>query len=447
MTVKKRVGKADTQDADEPSQKYGSATDPAAKDKDLLANQDAKKKLASFKVRTISTVWMIGGFFATIYAGHFYLWCLTIFIQVVMVRELFLLAAEARQDAKLPGFRFLQWYFLGTALFFVHGRFVKTNLLLEITHTTLFPAAVKLFLIMLRHHSLISYLSYVVGFVLFVASLKKGMYLYQFGQYAWTHMILLLIVTQSSFLVKNIFEGLIWFVLPTSIIILNDIMAYLSGMCFGRTPLISLSPKKTWEGFIGAFFCTIVASYYWSAFLGKYKWMTCPRSDFGMTGFCGSLDCADDATYKVDTFKVEDILSEWDWILPQNFIVVLTAASKMLGMESLTCMPIQLHAVVLAGFASIIAPFGGFFASGFKRAFNIKDFGDSIPGHGGLTDRMDCQVVMAVFSYLYYQNVVKLSEDTYAAVFDAVQGLRLDEQLQLYQQLGSILAAEGLVAR
>jgi CDP-diglyceride synthetase len=40
-----------------------------------------------------------------------------------------------------------------------------------------------------------------------------------------------------------------------------------------------------------------------------------------------------------------------------------------------------------------VAPFGGFFASGFKRAFNIKDFGHSIPGHGGMTDRMDCQYV------------------------------------------------------
>ena len=48
--------------------------------------------------------------------------------------------------------------------------------------------------------------------------------------------------------------------------------------------------------------------------------------------------------------------------------------------------------MVLAMFASIIAPFGGFFASGFKRSFKIKDFGDSIPGHGGMTDRMDCQV-------------------------------------------------------
>jgi len=35
---------------------------------------------------------------------------------------------------------------------------------------------------------------------------------------------------------------------------------------------------------------------------------------------------------------------------------------------------------------------GGFCASGFKRAFRMKDFGDTIPGHGGVTDRFDCQV-------------------------------------------------------
>lgn len=35
-------------------------------------------------------------------------------------------------------------------------------------------------------------------------------------------------------------------------------------------------------------------------------------------------------------------------------------------------MPVQWHAMWLGLFASIIAPFGGFFASGFKRAFKIK---------------------------------------------------------------------------
>jgi len=84
----------------------------------------------------------------------------------------------------------------------------------------------------------------------------------------------------------------------------------------------------------------------------------------------------------------------------------------------------------MAVFASLVAPFGGFFASGFKRAFKIKvcpflcgagrsmgtsrhavwvwaqDFGDSIPGHGGFTDRMDCQIIMGLFVYVYFSQVI-----------------------------------------
>jgi phosphatidate cytidylyltransferase len=30
------------------------------------------------------------------------------------------------------------------------------------------------------------------------------------------------------------------------------------GFFFGRTPLIKLSPKKTWEGFIGGGFATVL---------------------------------------------------------------------------------------------------------------------------------------------------------------------------------------------
>jgi phosphatidate cytidylyltransferase len=69
--------------------------------------------------------------------------------------------------------------------------------------------------------------------MMFVLSLKRGMYLYQFGQYAWTHMILMIIFVPSSFFVSNIFEGLIWFLLPSALIITNDIMAYLAGMSAG----------------------------------------------------------------------------------------------------------------------------------------------------------------------------------------------------------------------
>ena len=44
---------------------------------------------------------------------------------------------------------------------------------------------------------------------------------------------------------------------PVSMIICNDIMAYMFGFFFGKTPLIQLSPKKTWEGFIGGAISTV----------------------------------------------------------------------------------------------------------------------------------------------------------------------------------------------
>lgn len=67
------------------------------------------------------------------------------------------------------------------------------------------------------------------GFVSFVLKLKKKYYLYQFGQYAWTHLILLFVFVPSSFFVSNIFDGIIWFLLPCSLVIINDISAYLAG--------------------------------------------------------------------------------------------------------------------------------------------------------------------------------------------------------------------------
>jgi phosphatidate cytidylyltransferase len=104
----------------------------------------------------------------------------------------------------------------------------------------------------------------------------------------------------------------------------------------------------------------------------------------------------------------------------------------------------QFHAVVLAVFASAIAPFGGFFASGFKRGFKIKDFGDSIPGHGGMTDRMDCQVVMAAFSYIYYHNFVARSAASVGAVLQAALKLAPAQQLELMEHLGHVLAGHRL---
>jgi len=94
--------------------------------------------------------------------------------------------------------------------------------------------------------------------VFFVANLKKGQYKQQFRQFGWMHMALLLVVFQSHFIVNNILEGLIWFFIPTSLVICNDIFAYICGFFWGRTPLITVSPKKTVEGFVGGWICTMI---------------------------------------------------------------------------------------------------------------------------------------------------------------------------------------------
>jgi len=46
-----------------------------------------------------------------------------------------------------------------------------------------------------------------------------------------------------------------------------------------------------------------------------------------------------------------------------------------------------------------------------KRAHGAKDFGALIPGHGGLVDRFDCQVVTAPFVYLYLKNCLSVTAD------------------------------------
>jgi len=106
----------------------------------------------------------------------------------------------------------------------------------------------------------------------------------------------------------------------------------------------------------------------------------------------------------------------------------------------------DIHTLWLSLFASLIAPFGGFFASGFKRAFKIKDFGTSIPGHGGFVDRMDCQIMMGMFTYAYYQAWIKETNATHPdLVLRMLNVLPGDEQVEVYHQIKQSLSAQGLL--
>ncbi|MEQ2173878.1 hypothetical protein GOODEAATRI_002021, partial [Goodea atripinnis] len=129
-----------------------------------------------------------------------------------------------------------------------------------------------------------------------------------------------------------------------------------------------LSPKKTWEGFIGGFFATIV-------FVRLY--------------------------------------------------------------------PFQIHSIALSSFASIVGPFGGFFASGFKRAFKIKDFANTIPGHGGIMDRFDCQYLMATFVNVYIASFIRGPNPS--KLIQQLLALRPDQQLYIFNSLKAHLTEKGLL--
>lgn len=60
-----------------------------------------------------------------------------------------------------------------------------------------------------------------------------------------------------------------------------------------------------------------------------------------------------------------------------------------------------IEVVALAGMLSIMGQLGDLFESLMKRVFVVKDSGTSLPGHGGLLDRLDSLIFPAVFATTY----------------------------------------------
>jgi len=148
-------------------------------------------------------------------------------------------------------------------------------------------------------------------------------------------------VGQSSFWIKTVREyGLGWVLFPALLVIVNDTMAYVFGVLLGKHKLI---PKLS------------------------------PKKT--VEGFVGA---------GLSTMAIASPL------------VKRCIAGDVPNLAR--------HAIILAAYASVVSPFGGFLASAVKRAHGAKDFGALIPGHGGVVDRFDCQLVTAPFVYLYLKN-------------------------------------------
>ncbi|EMC96361.1 hypothetical protein BAUCODRAFT_33690 [Baudoinia panamericana UAMH 10762] len=387
-----------------------------------LKKAEAEKKKQNFWTRALWTFIMIGIFFGAMFAGHIYIIIIVTAVQIISFKEVIAISNVPSRARSLRFTKTLNWYFLGTTMYFLYGE----SVIYYFKHIVLID---RVLLPFATHHRFISFMLYVMGFVFFVASLQKGHYKFQFTQFAWTHMALYLIVVQAHFIMNNIFEGMIWFFLPVSLVITNDIFAYVCGITFGRTQLIKLSPKKTVEGFVGAWICTIILGFALTNLLMKYKYFICPVNDLGANIFTG-LECEPNPVFIPRTYQLPFVPHNWTF-LPTK----------------VTVSPMQFHIMIMSTFASLIAPFGGFFASGLKRTFNIKDFGDSIPGHGGMTDRMDCQFIMGFFAFMYYQSFIAVYKASVGSVIEtAITGLTPEEQMEVVKGLAKHLYNQGQVS-
>ncbi|CAB9501589.1 Phosphatidate cytidylyltransferase 1 [Seminavis robusta] len=395
----------------------------------VAKSEGKKRKIA---VRIISSVLMIAVFLGLMNMGHLYICILVALVELLLFRELVKVRYSAYfntiQDT-IPLFRTTQWLWFAVAIFYTYGDFFR-EIIIQGN-----PA--YHWLSQYAHYlPSLSFLLYSGTFVMTIATMQVGHIKFQLNQLCWTILVLCLTVGQLKYIMHNIFNGFFWFALPILLVVTNDIMAYVSGMTCGRKfirrPFISFSPNKTWEGFIGGGLCTMVAAWYISKLLAQFPWMHCPTNKFEF--FPPPLQCTPDPIFVPSTLRFPsqmfELFPRWCPKLFPNVVeicsvvavetedVTTTLTPCVSGDKRhthhhfellMTVFPVQIHALVLALFASLVAPFGGFLASAIKRAYRLKDFDSLIPGHGGVMDRMDCQFLMALCTWVHYNTFVKIA--------------------------------------
>lgn len=122
----------------------------------------------------------------------------------------------------------------------------------------------------------------------------------------------------------------------------SDIFAYLIGRNFGKHKFSKVSPNKTIEGCTAGILGAIIISVIYTFFINKYA-----------------------------NLEINYIIIAW--------------------VSALLC---------------IVGQIGDFAASVIKRHFEVKDFSNLFPGHGGMIDRLDSVIAIAPFAYILFMLLV-----------------------------------------
>ena len=136
----------------------------------------------------------------------------------------------------------------------------------------------------------------------------------------------------------------------------TDICAYLIGKRFGKHKFSKISPKKSIEGCIA--------------------------------GICGAIVFTLVYVLIVNIVGGEDILS----LITGKTLPFVGASYIFVAIASLVF--------------SAISQVGDFIASSIKRFSDTKDYGNLLPGHGGMLDRVDSLIFIAPFVFMLFNIII-----------------------------------------
>ena len=157
--------------------------------------------------------------------------------------------------------------------------------------------------------------------------------------------VLLSYIYQTRMMENGIY--IVWLVFIASWVC--DTCAYFSGVLLGKHKLAPvLSPKKSVEGSVGGVIGAAVVGFLYALVLQKIQTIVIPDNAL--------------------------------WAFP-----------------------------VIAAVGSVLSQIGDLAASGIKRDHGIKDYGNLIPGHGGIMDRFDSVIVTAPLIYYGAMLLMQLS--------------------------------------
>jgi phosphatidate cytidylyltransferase len=117
---------------------------------------DFEKKKQTFITRTLWTFVMIGIFFGSMFAGHIYIIIIVTAVQIISFKEVIAISNVPSRARSLRFTKTLNWYFLGTTMYFLYGE----SVIYYFKHIVLID---RVLLPFATHHRFISFMLYIMG--------------------------------------------------------------------------------------------------------------------------------------------------------------------------------------------------------------------------------------------------------------------------------------------